>query len=969
MKSLTPEQCNQLAGKLASQVRGEVSGDVLTRALYSTDASMYQIMPSLVVTPSSADDVSAAVAFGSKEGLSIGPRGGGTGLAGECLSNGIVLDFTKNMNRILTVDVDNNLAVVQPGCVFQQLNDRLGPIRKIFGPDPASGNRCTLGGMLGNNSTGAHSIVYGHTAKYVHWLDTVLSDGSRAKFYDDGRVVGDSPLARRIQSEIPPLLEQWQDRIAKHWPPAPRNRAGYGVKDAWRDGKVNWTKLLCGSEGSLAVFVEAELGLLNAPKFKCQIQANFVTLDAMAESLAQIVAAGATTVELMDNVVMCLARDAYPESADLLPDVEASLTIEVDGNTEEQFEGKIAGILAVIEARPGLANKPIAIRDPARQNELLTVRKKAVPLLSRGRDVAKAIQVIDDVTVAVDKMPAYLRGLAAIAADEKVTLAYYAHAGDGELHIQPYLNLYETSERQRMQRITRRTFELAWSLGGSVSGEHGCGLVRSGFLARQYGPIYDLFRQIKRIFDPNNVLNPDRIVTDTPGEELMVKNLRFDHPPQAHDMQEMHFKNGEFLAEVEACNGCGVCRSMEQSARMCPVFKATGLESATCRGKANMLRNLANGVIPAMMKWDEAMRNVVDHCIGCRMCEVECPSGVNMARLMAEAKAQFARRCGLRWVETVLSQGETMGKLGSTLGPLANAALKLPGARAMMELFTGVDRRRPMPPFASGGAIRRLRALAAERKPAQPAGKVAYFVDLFGNYHDHELSRAVVEVLCHNGYEVIVPDQKSAALPMISYGDLDGAREIIRYNVEQLLPLVRQGLKIVCSEPSAAMCLKKEWMEIVHTPSVAEIASAIVELDDFLLTLKAQGSLKTDFQPVDMEFAYHAPCHLRTLHHRTAMELVTLIPGLRVRALKNSCCGIAGTAGFKKKQFDLSQAIGSAMLNDFKDGTTPNGLTECATCRMQMELFGGKPTYHPAKILAAAYGLCEIKGITQTAGA
>ncbi len=969
MKSLTPEQCSQLAGKLASQVRGEVSGDVLSRALYSTDASMYQIMPSLVVTPTDAADVSAAISFGAREGLSIGPRGGGTGLAGECLSNGIVMDFTKNMNRILTVDGEKNLAVVQPGCVFQQLNDRLGPIRKIFGPDPASGNRCTLGGMMGNNSTGAHSIVYGHTAKYVHWLDTVLSDGSRAKFYADGRVDGDSPLVRKIQAEIPALLAQWQDRIAKHWPPAPRNRAGYGVKGALANGKVNWTQLLCGSEGSLAVFVEAELGLLDAPKFKCQVQANFVTLDAMAESLASIVAAGATTVELMDNVVMRLARDAYPESADLLPDVAASLTIEVDGNTEEQYERKISAILAAIEARPGLASKPVAIRDVARQTELLTVRKKAVPLLSRGRDVAKAIQVIDDVTVAVDKMPAYLRGLAAIAADEKTTLAYYAHAGDGELHIQPYLNLYETSERQRMQRITRRTFELAWSLGGSVSGEHGCGLVRSGFLAQQYGPVYELFRKIKNIFDPGNVLNPDRIVTDTPGETLMVQNLRYDHQPQAEDLRELHFKNGEFTAEFEACNGCGVCRSMEQSARMCPVFKATGLEEATCRGKANMLRNLANGVIPAMMKWDEAVRGVVDHCIGCRMCEVECPSGVNIARLMAEAKAQFARRCGLRWVETVLSQGETMGKLGSTFGPLANAALKFPGARAMMETFTGVDRRRPMPPFATGGAIRRLRDLAAARKPAKPLGTVAYFVDLFGNYHDHELSRAVIEVLCHNSYEVIVSDQKSAALPMISYGELDGAREIIRYNVEQFLPLVRQGIKIVCSEPSAAMCLKKEWMEIVHTSAVAEIAAATIELDEFLLNLKAEGKLKTDFQTVDMEFAYHAPCHLRTLHHHTAMELATLVPGVRVRALKNSCCGIAGTAGFKKKHFDLSKAIGSAMLNDLKDGATPNGLTECATCRMQMELFGEKPTYHPAKLLAAAYGLCEIKGIKQAVNA
>ncbi|MHC4715354.1 MAG: FAD-linked oxidase C-terminal domain-containing protein, partial [Planctomycetota bacterium] len=846
MEEIPQDRCDRLAESLSARLAGEVYADPVRRMLYSTDASAYQIRPAVVVLPRSADDVAEAVSFAAAEGLAIGPRGAGSGLAGECLTPGMVLDFTTHMHRVLEVDASRSAAVAEAGCVFEELNSRLAPTGTLFGPDPASGDRATIGGMIGNNSTGAHSLVYGHTSDHVRRIEAVLTDGSRAVFGADGRLEGDSPLAGRIRTEIPALLAEWADRIEACWPKAPRNRAGYALKGALGDGKVNWAQLLCGSEGTLAVFTAAELGLLDRPACKTIVQANFDSLEAMAEALAAIVAAGASTCELMDATLVDLARQAYPRDAEILPDVAAFLIIEVDGRGQQEFHGKLDRMLATVRRQQGLATEPIVLDDPADQDRLMSARKKAVPLLFRRRDGTKPIPVIEDVTLPVERMPAYLEGLRAIVADEGIDLAYYAHAGDGELHIRPYLNLYDPNDRRRLQRLARRTFELAWGLDGSISGEHACGLARSGYLPQQFGQVYELFGLIKKVFDPAGLLNPDRVVTDAPGETLLVRDLRADHaPPAEAPGTVLHFDGDEFVIEPDHCNGCGVCRGMESATRMCPAFRATRLEAATPRGKANLLRNLASGYLSADAIGDEDVRVLADYCLGCRMCTLECPSGVDVAKLMAEVKARLARDLGLRRPEAVLSRGESMGRLGSLFGAVANITVRLAGARWIMEKLTGVDRRRPMPPFAFRSVLGGLAAHARRVAPAEPVERVAYFVDLFGTYHDHALSAAVVDVLAHNGVEAVIPPQKSAAMGMLAYGDVDAARKVIRYNLDRLAPLAAEGLKIVCSEPTAALCLKREWLEVEHTDQAAAVADAAVDLTDYLLGLHAAGRLKT----------------------------------------------------------------------------------------------------------------------------
>ncbi len=964
METVPQDRCERLAQGLSRQVAGEVYADPVHRALYSTDASAYQISPAVVVLPRSVEDVTKAVAFAAGEGLAIGARGAGSGLAGECLTPGMVLDFTTHMHRVLEVSPERSAAVVEVGCVFEELNNQLAPTGKLFGPDPASGNRATIGGMMGNNSTGAHSLVYGHTADHVRRVDAVLTDGSRAVFHADGRLEGDSPLAARIREQIPALLAEWAERIDACWPKAPRNRAGYALKGALRDGKVNWTQLLCGSEGTLAVFTAAELGLLDVPAWKTIVQANFNTLDTMARALAPIVKAGASMCELMDSVLVDMARQAYPKDAAILPDVAAFLIIEVDGRDEQEFRTKLDRMLATVRDQPGLAGDPIVLDDPADQDRLMSVRKKAVPLLFRRRDGTKSIPIIEDVNLPVERMPAYIEGLRAIAADEQITLAYFAHAGDGELHIRPYLNLYKADDRRRLQRLAKRTFELAWGLGGSISGEHACGLARSGYLPQQFGEVYELFGVVKKVFDPAGLLNPDRVVTDVPGEELLVRDLRADHALPAKAAETiLHFDNDEFITEPDYCNGCGVCRGMESAMRMCPAFRATRLEIATPRGKANLLRNLASGYLSADAVSDEDIRVLTDYCLGCQMCALECPSGVNVAKIMAEVKARLSRDLGPRRAEAVLSRGESMGRLGSLFGALANIAVRLPGSRWIMEKFTGVDRRRPMPPFAFRSGLGKLRKHAKAVAPPEPIDRLAYFVDLFGVYHDHALPMAVVDVLAHNGVEVVIPDQKSAAMPMLAYGDIPAARKVIRYNLDRLAPLAADGVRIVCSEPSAALCLNREWRDVEHTDQAAAVADATITLTDYLLGLHAAGALKTDFAALGpLSLAYHPPCHLKALTDGRGADLAELIPGVTVERIDRGCCGIAGTYGFQKAKYDLSLAIGEPMLDAFRQSAAELGLTECSTCRMQIEHAAGKPTIHPAKLLAAAYGY-EVPGL------
>jgi anaerobic glycerol-3-phosphate dehydrogenase C subunit len=952
--TLSPQH---IAEELRPAIDGDVLADDLNRALYATDASIYQIMPACVVVPRHHRDVVAAVNYARHNGLAIAPRGGGSGLAGESLCAGIILDFSKYMDGILQIEPDERRVRCQPGVILERLNTQLAAEGLWIGPDPASANRATIGGMVGNNSTGAHSIRYGYLDQYVHELQVVLASGEVVTLAAHPTGEATNGPAGELTRQIEALVAEARPLFERCMPRSERNRSGYAIDKVVRGGVTHLGRLICGSEGTLGIVTECVIGLCDRPRHQALLQLHYDSLMRMAEAVPSIVTFGPATCDVMDGVLLGLARGAYPQYRDVLPaDVPASLLVEVAEDTGQQVAEKIDAIRAA--ATTAVAQDVFV--EPEQQARVWSARKAAVPLLFRQPGPRQPIPFIEDIAVPVDRLAEYLARLGELLKRHGVPVAYYAHAGHGEIHTRPYLDLHEAADVATMQRVATEACRLAWELGGTISGEHGEGLVRVQFIKEQYGELYPALRRVKEIFDPAGLLNPGKIIND--NSEVMTRNLRFQlrARPERVATRLLDWREGELIHEAELCNGNGHCRSLEAQVTMCPIFQVIRDEAASPRAHANLMRAFLTGVLDEGVRSRDDFKRMADYCVNCKMCHLECPSAVNIPKLMLEAKAQYVAARGLTRTEYVLSRSELVSRMNSLFAPLVNPLMRAGWFCNLLEKATGIDRRRQMPRFALGSGhrhlLKRLRARSAEQDEP-PMDRVAYFLDLFANYNDHHLADAVLDVLLHNRVEVILPLQKGCGMPAIDYGDLGCGRKYLRYNVEQLAEVVRRGYKIVCSEPTAALTIKEEYLDVQRTPASELVAENTFELCDYLWRLHQQGRLRTDFRPVEATFGYHAPCHLKALGVGYPGEsLVKLVPGVRVVHIDQGCCGIAGTFGFQRKNFDVSMSAGSRLLQALADEQIELGLSECSTCKMQMEQGAGKETVHPIKVLAQAYG-------------
>ncbi len=502
-------------------------------------------------------------------------------------------------------------------------------------------------------------------------------------------------------------------------------------------------------------------------------------------------------------------------------------------------------------------------------------------------------------------------------------------------------------------------------MGGTISSQHGTGLARMPWAGRQYGPLAPVLRGLKAIFDPSYLFNPGKIVAP-PTEPItwpLRRRGRADSPtgPLALRNYEPHllWPAGSPGPEALGCNGCGDCRTREAPRRMCPIFRATGEEAATPRAKANLTRALLQpDADPGMFSSDE-MRAMAELCVNCKMCASECPSRVQIPKLMIEARAANVARHGLDRADWVLARTESIAWLGSAFSPLANLLLANPIARWLLESVFGVSRERRLPRFASRSFLRLARSRGWTRKPHSARPRVAYFVDVFANYNDPLIAEAVVAVLHHNGIEVYVPPgQAGCGMAPLAYGDVDTARDMVQHNLHLLAELAREGFPILCSEPTAALMLRHDALDLIDDSDAQLVAAGVVEFTAFLWDLHQQGLLRTDFSPLETSVGHHVPCHLKALGRPpVGPALLGLIPGLRVQTIDVSCSGMAGTFGFKSDRYDLSMSAGQPMLAELARPAYLFGSTECSACRLQMEDGAGKRTLHPAQYLALAYGL------------
>jgi anaerobic glycerol-3-phosphate dehydrogenase C subunit len=942
---------------LARLVKGEVFTDILHRSAYSSDASIYQIVPTCVFCPRDAQDIAAVVKYAKDKQIPVAARGAGSGVAGESLTNGILLDVTRYMNGIIGVENNGELVICEPGVVLDELNNYLAKFGRKIGPDPSTANRAVVGGCVANNATGAHSLQFGYTGDYVEKVEAVLADGSIVELINDYQPKAESggPVDD-IAKQCVSLLAGKKDVITNALPATKRNRSGYNIAGAYRDGKVNLARLMAGSEGTLAIFTKITLRTVQLPKAKGLLQLEFDSLDKMAKAVPIIVSTGASACELMDNRLIAMAIEHLPAYRDVLPaNATAALLVEHVGETPEQVKVKIGTTDSAIG---NLASNRTIVFDEQAQKKIWKARKDAVPLLDRAKGRQRPVPFIEDVSVENNKLAEYITGLQKIGQKYNIAMSYYGHAGDGELHIRPYLDLGEQGDIEKMTQIANEVFALAWSLGGTVSGEHAVGLVRAAFLRKQYGDeFYNLLYEIKKIFDPASLLNPGKIINDNP--DVMVENLKARHRINKTFAESgVIFADDEISLELEQCSGCGVCRSKEQQFRMCPVFRAMGDELAGSRAKMNVLRFWSSGQLKEENFDSPEFRQFLDLCVNCKACSIECPSGVDVSKIIAAARAEYVRRKGLRLTERILGHNRYLSMLGSAFAPISNLIMQLPITRSLLEKSIGLDSRRKMPKFAFGSFFFAGRFYLETFRPSEmPIDKVAYFLDTYVNYNDHELGYAVIDVLRHNAIEVIIPRQRPAPLPAIVYGDVKTAKKDLSYSVKSLAAAVKDGYKIICSEPSAALCLKQELRHYVDSVDAKIVSENTYELMEYLRELLRQGKLNKPKRTLLQEYVYHTPCHLfATGAYGASIELLHKLCNIPVADLNAGCCGLAGTFGMQKKNYELSEQI-SQSLKDALDNTPAQSvLTECAACGMQIEHISGKRALHPIKILAKAYG-------------
>ncbi|MFB6139969.1 MAG: FAD-binding and (Fe-S)-binding domain-containing protein [Halosimplex sp.] len=972
-----------LAADLREAVAGEVRFDEYAQVLYATDGSIYGARPAGVVAPRDAADVRAAVEVAGEHGVPILPRGAGTSLAGQTVGPGcVVLDCSRHMDAIVDVDPEARRATVQPGVVQDDLDAHLAQFGLKFAPDPASSNRATIGGGIGNNSTGAHSVRYGITDAYVDELDVVLADGSQIRTRD---VVLDSPewnevtagdgLEAALYETVRAVVEDHADEIEERYPDLKRSVSGYNLQKVIReaDGErvINLSKLFVGSEGTLGVVTEATLDLVTRPEETALALYAFETL---ADALAAVPVAleyDTSAVELMDDEVFRLARESseYAAYAKPIPaDAGAALMVEFDDEchddlaaavaaTDERFlpdetgesaagetdeSGSAVGETDVGEGEGG--PRPVAFDavhafDPADQDRLWKLRKAAIPLLMSLEGDPKPYPFIEDATVPPEELVEYVDAFQDVLDDHGTTAAYFAHAGVGTLHIRPILNLKGEDGVETMRSIAEDVTDLVVEREGSVSGEHGDGLARTQFNRKLYGEaLWDAFREVKSAADPDWRMNPGKVVYRESDPTDIREHLRYGpeyssvEPTTALDFSE----EGGFSHLVELCNGCGTCRQTDGDV-MCPTYRASEEEIQSTRGRANMLRAAISGDLPEEELFGERFQaEVLDLCVGCKGCASDCPTGVDVAKLKTEVTHEAHQRNGVGLRERLFADAERAFRLGSATAPVSNWLAALPGADRLFESVLGIAPERDLPTFARES----FEAWFAERGPRVPAAsaadRVLLFPDAYTNYTAPEIGKAAVRVLEAADVHVRVPDDRApSGRPAYSKGFLDRARDRAERNVGALAGPVEQGWSVVTVEPADAVMFQDEYLDLLpDDPRAEALADAAAGVCEYLDRTRADERI--DFEAPGESLAYHGHCNQQAVgadHHAVG---VLRRAGYAVDPLDTSCCGMAGSFGYEAEHYDLSRAIGSRVVDAVDASDADTVVAPGASCRTQL---------------------------------
>jgi FAD/FMN-containing dehydrogenase/Fe-S oxidoreductase len=964
---------------LENNLEGDLKHDIVTRTIYATDASVYKELPEVVIRPKGINDLKKIIQFASENRIGITLRGGGTSLAGQVVSNNIIVDISKYMKRIIEINPDKKWVIVEPGVVLDELNLRLKEYGLFFGPETSTSNRCNIGGMVGNNSCGSHSVIYGSTRDHTIELKVILSDGSEAVFgpLDKATFMKkcqldnlEGNIYRKINEILIDPVNREEIRSGYPDPGIPRRNTGYAL-DLLLDNEVfnetsqikfNFCNLLAGSEGTLAIITAIKLNLVKLPPPDKALVCVHLTKrnDAFLTNLIAL-KYKPSAVEMMDDKILELTENNLSQKRNrffLEGKPAAIVIVEFATETSQETTRKIAAMIDELKsAGYGYSFPVIRGKDISRVWDL---RKSGLGVLTNMKGDAKPVSLIEDTAVDVRHMPEYIADFEKMLRKYGKEVVYHAHIGTGELHIRPVLNLKDRADTELFRTLGMETAQLVKKYHGSMSGEHGDGRLRGEFIPIILGEHnYNLLKEVKKSWDPLNLMNPGKI-TDTPRMNTHLRYIpgeKTNEPPTVFD-----FSNTDgIIRAAEKCNGSGDCRKTSIiGGTMCPSFMATGDEKNCTRARANILREFLSA--EAENPWDHReIYDILDLCLSCKGCKSECPSGVDIAKLKAEFLQHWYDRHGIPLRTRLIANITTINRLGSVVPVIFNYFLKNRITSGMIKKATGFASKRSIPLIYNFTLRKWIRGNLNSYNPEKSVGSVCLFIDEFTNYNDVETGIAAIRLLTSLGYRIITADHGESARTYISKGLMRKARKIIRKNITVLSGIIGKDMPLIGIEPSAILGFRDEYPELAGDDlreSAEMIASRTFTIEEFITGELDDGRIKKEsFTNDPSDICVHIHCQQKAVGSaESTIRMLSIPSSFKVREIPSGCCGMAGSFGYEKEHFDLSLKIGELVLFPEIRALDESAIIAApgTSCRHQIKDGTGRIARHPVEILYQA---------------
>jgi FAD/FMN-containing dehydrogenase/Fe-S oxidoreductase len=943
-----------LFDEIKQQIDGDVHEDLITRAIYSVDASIYELLPLGIVIPKNSHSLIKTIEIAFKHKIPVTARGAATGITGGCLGTGLIIDTSKYLNKILEINFEEKYVICEPGVVQDRLNEALGISGYRLGPDTSTGNRATIGGMLANNSAGARSLIYGCMVDHIKEVELILSNGETLFL----KTISEEEWTKKMQlktiegniyREIFRLINTHRKTIEEYFPKIPRHVSGYNL-DRLLSSTLNLSQLVAGSEGTLGIATKIKMSISKKPLFTGACVIHLETMIPAMHHIEDMLAFHPIALEMIDDKIINAARNS-PSVRTKLDWLQGSpqgvFIAEFDASSQETLDSKLNEFAKYIHSI-SLGYAYTILNTPQKTAAVWEVRKAGLGLLLSKREYSRAIAFIEDLSIAPAKLAHFMEDFCKYIHSIGKEAGIYGHIGSGCMHIRPYIDLRKKEEISKMKKILNDISEMVLAYGGAMSGEHGDGFIRSWLNEKMFGPdLYQAFKDIKKVFDPHNLMNPGKIVN---GPDF-TENLRLSPKSQQKKISTfLDFSNeGGIELAADLCNGNGLCRKKETL--MCPSFQASGDEYHSTRARAQTLRSIIHGIVPFEELTSKGMLDVLDLCIECKGCKKECPSLVDMAKMKSEILFQHQEKHGYSLRNKLFANLPRFNKLASPFATVFNkfSTTKL---SKMIQNWLGITPERTLPQFSQ----ERFSKWFYKQLQPQKNKKVVLFNDTYTEFNEPGIGQAAFKILSALGYEIILADRYCCGRPFISKGFLKEAKNNAIKVIKNLNQVIDQNLQIIVLEPSCASAFRDDYSGLLgDNPILQRVASQTLSLDEFLQSHLIDGKLSLPFKNETKNVWVHVHCHHKSLIGKNAtLQVLKGIKGFTVNEIESGCCGMAGSFGYEKEHYRFSMKIGELKLFPTIRSLRSNDLiiANGMSCRCQIYDGTKYQAFHLAEVVA-----------------